>query len=749
VETPSAWAVDLGSSIESALQSRGKHFWSTSQKGEKWLTALCPFHPDREPSGRWQPGTLTFFCHACSASFTLLELAHALNIDPKFQKPQLTVVAPPAVIAAPMPMVPSESPSSAPDRNPELELPGAPVRFYYTHPDGRPSHYVERVEEPGGGKHFPAYYPDGTPGMPPDAYPVYQVPLVPEGALLLIVEGEKCVQAVATVHDQLEAPIHALTWVGGAGQAKKHAWALAAAVKELKPIWVLLWPDNDEPGYKAMEAIGRALQGRGVRYSAVRPAELQLGLKADVVDYLAEGKSLAAVYTLYREDHDAQLIQAMAQVVVFSGNRMALPTRAVVPIEPKFIDQLWLSTFQEIPTRKQVRTLQSTLQEQSQRAPMAIAYRMHGTATSFTWRATMAGKAIQVSAQGVTVADDPPGVYLTVPDAEPRYPTGIQPGTQAQLAAWLDRFGLDARAKIMVEAWLLSALMRRQTPMLYLRGPAGTGKTTLARTLVGLIDPMVPQMIMRADQEAQELLLIAEQASALLLDNVGFLPAGIEDRLAGLITGESQQMRVMYTQTVRAIRLQRAFVLTTISYDIYQSDLADRVIPLETKVTGGFTPDHEMERQFVQDAEAIRGYLFARCAEFYRRRQAWTVRTTPFRIGDYGEVLDVMGEDVAALATAMRQERKSVVSQNDARLEAIVAIYQTHADANAGSFSLSTSQLVEKIRERTGVADLTVDGLGRYLQIKGAQFRDYGFELSRERSSKLRLWRFIPIQAGA
>jgi hypothetical protein len=31
------------------------------------------------------------------------------------------------------------------------------------------------------------------------------------------------------------------------------------------------------------------------------------------------------------------------------------------------------------------------------------------------------------------------------------------------------------------------------------------------------------------------------------------------------------------------------------------------------------------------------------------------------------------------------------------------------------------------------------------LQTKGAQFHDYGFEVTRERSSKLRLWRFAPL----
>jgi energy-coupling factor transporter ATP-binding protein EcfA2 len=339
--------------------------------------------------------------------------------------------------------------------------------------------------------------------------------------------------------------------------------------------------------------------------------------------------------------------------------------------------------------------------------------------------------------------------FLCLPDGEPRYPTGVGTGTQADLQGWLHRFGLDARAQILVEAWLLSAFMGRQTPMLYLRGPAGTGKTTLARSLVGLVEPTVPQLIMRADQEHKEFLLITEQAAAILLDNVGSLPAGIEDRLAGLITGENQQMRVMYTDGVRSVRMQRAFVLTTISYDIYQSDLADRIIPLETRVTGGFTPDQTMERDLVASMEAIRGYLFARCAEFYRRRQGYVSQPTPFRISDYGEVLGVMGEDVVALMTAMRQERRSLVSQNDARLEAIVAIYQSHAELEGGSFLISTNQLAEKIREQTGMTDLTAGGLGRYLQIKGAQFRDYGFELSRERSSKLRLWRFIPIQAGS
>jgi len=81
----------------------------------------------------------------------------------------------------------------------------------------------------------------------------------PEDAPIVIVEGEKCADAIAA------AGFRGCTWPGGAGAWKATDW------DSLKGLRLCLWPDADEDGRKAMRGLAAALQARRCVVSMVQP----------------------------------------------------------------------------------------------------------------------------------------------------------------------------------------------------------------------------------------------------------------------------------------------------------------------------------------------------------------------------------------------------------------------------------------------------------------------------------------------
>ncbi len=77
--------------------------------------------------------------------------------------------------------------------------------------------------------------------------PLYGLPFTDDD--IVIVEGEKCCDAVRA------AGLSATTWAGGSSVVHKTGWS------SLKGKTICIWPDNDETGMKAKDAIIRALSG--------------------------------------------------------------------------------------------------------------------------------------------------------------------------------------------------------------------------------------------------------------------------------------------------------------------------------------------------------------------------------------------------------------------------------------------------------------------------------------------------------
>ena len=109
--------------------------------------------------------------------------------------------------------------------------------------------------------------PRCEPGQPPEGvtrYP-YRSERIEEcarGVPIIVVEGESTVHATMELFKGCEGT----TWAGGSGAAEKTSW------KILQGRRVVLIPDEDIPGRKAMAWLGRRLLKMGTGYAWIEPA---------------------------------------------------------------------------------------------------------------------------------------------------------------------------------------------------------------------------------------------------------------------------------------------------------------------------------------------------------------------------------------------------------------------------------------------------------------------------------------------
>lgn len=246
----------------------------------KGNSCRCPFHDDRHPSAGiflsqdgWR-----FKCQTCGETGDYFDV-----------KAKINGTTPEAEIKAMSEREGRPATSSKTDEKPTFKtqqdaenskLKGFTAKYTYS-----TDYFVYRMPKHGGGKYFQPLYFDGKVwhnGEKPGVQPLYNARGVANASVVVLVEGEKCVDALTA----LRVPAVTTPWGAGASKSKKFDFT------PLIGKTVYLWPDNDECkdgevlGLEHMKRIALILEGMGVEAKMVDTAPLNLPVKGDVVDFL-------------------------------------------------------------------------------------------------------------------------------------------------------------------------------------------------------------------------------------------------------------------------------------------------------------------------------------------------------------------------------------------------------------------------------------------------------------------------------
>lgn len=208
-------------------------------------------------------------------------IAAARGIDPVTDFPRLLYAA--ADLAGRVPATPSKSSRK---EAPVDDLGPATAKWDYLDPAGKLIAVVYRYDPPGRKKEFRPWDARRRKTAPPDPRPLYHQPGIASAAQVVLVEGEKCAQAL------IDAGICATTAMHGANApVDKTDWSPLAGKS------VLIWPDRDKPGWEYATLAAQAILSAGAKTCHILYPPEEAADGWDAADAVAEGFDVAAFLT--------------------------------------------------------------------------------------------------------------------------------------------------------------------------------------------------------------------------------------------------------------------------------------------------------------------------------------------------------------------------------------------------------------------------------------------------------------------
>ena len=445
--------------------------------------------------------------------------------------------------------------------------------------------------------------------MPPGPRPLYRLPellAADEGEQVLVVEGEKCADAVAAALPGVVVT----TWAGGAAAWRKTDWG------PLDNRRVLLVADADDPGRKAMRDLAAHLSPRAAEVRIALPDgddghdvadEIEAGGARDAAAWL---KALARPFEATpaaadgdgakegadeagnagkRPSQSGLLIDiAERECALFHCDEKAFADietdgrRETWPVESSgFMRWLRLRYFREhggAPNAEALQSARNTIEAMARhegekrqvfRRVATREGRLYVDLCDDRWRA------VEIDAEGWRVVDRPPVRFTRTRNMRP-LPAPEKGGGVADLRPFIN---VADDGFTLVVAWVLAALRSEGPfPVLVLTGEQGSAKSTTERVLASLVDPCEAQL--RSPPRAeQDLFVAARNAHVLAFDNMGAIPAWLSDGFCRLSTGSAFATRELYTNTEESfIAAARPVILNGIEEIVVRGDLADRAI---------------------------------------------------------------------------------------------------------------------------------------------------------------------------
>jgi hypothetical protein len=265
------------------------------------------------------------------------------------------------------------------------------------------------------------------------------------------------------------------------------------------------------------------------------------------------------------------------------------------------------------------------------------------------------GKAVVVNAAGWRVVDRSPILFERT-ELVGELPIPVEGGSVDELRGLLNIGDDDFDVLV---GWIVAAMIPEIAhPILMLGGGQGTGKTTAATMIVGVLDASdAPTRTQPRDLE--NFCLSVAGSWATVFDNVSTIPEWQSDALCKTVTGDAFTKRKLYAdRELSVVTFRRVIAITTIDAGALRGDLADRIVLVELDKID--KSRRRGESEIKASFEELRPRLFGAFCSLLSRVLAALPRVTlkelP-RMADFAKVLDALDMDLGTerLATYLGQ----------------------------------------------------------------------------------------------
>lgn len=252
-------------------------------------------------------------------------------------------------------------------------------------------------------------------------------------------------------------------------------------------------------------------------------------------------------------------------------------------------------------------------------------------------------------------------------------------------------------------AWLVASWIPDiPHPVLAFRGEQGTGKSSAARVVVGLVDPS-PAPLRSGPRDIKQWAVTAAASWTVCLDNVSEIKPWLSDTLCKAVTGDGIVDRALYTDDdVTVLSFRRVIVLTSIDAGAFAGDLAERLllIDLETVPAGRRRTEANLNTAY----EDARPQIFAALLDLLAEVLATlpTLNTGPLpRMADFARILAAVDKvmDWTTLDDYLNAAKtvSSEALEGDVFGTAIANMVRQHVKDKAEDWTGSATELLSRI----------------------------------------------------